>query len=163
MIIRLANAEDEDKISVLIARFRIELRGLKGIESDINIEEGKMEFREYMDKEYPIFVAENENKDLIGYLVCKTEDDVVWAESLYVLYEFRRKGVASKLYDKAEELARRLGEDQVYNWIHPNNHKIISFLSKRGYNVLNLIEIRKPSVNEKLIEKITVGEHEYNY
>ena len=25
-----------------------------------------MEFKEYVDKEYPIFVAENENKDLMG-------------------------------------------------------------------------------------------------
>lgn len=163
MIIRLANIEDENRVSILIARFRIDLNDLKGIESDINIEESKMEFREYMDKGYPIFVAENENKDLVGYLVCRTEDDVIWAESLFVASEGRRTGIASKLYDKAEELAKKLGEDQVYNWIHPNNHKIISFLSKRGYNVLNLIEIRKPSLNEKLIEKITVGEHKYSY
>lgn len=163
MIIRLANSKDEDKISVLIAKFRVELRGLKAVESDINIKESKMEFKEYVAKEYPIFVAEEEHKDLIGYLVCRIEDDVVWAESLYVLSEHRRKGVASELYGKAEELAKELGEDQVYNWVHPNNHKIISFLSERGYDVLNLIEIRKPSVNEKLIRKITVGEHQYNY
>lgn len=163
MIIRLANFRDEDKISVLIAKFRVELRGLKEVESNINIEESRMEFREYIDKGYPIFIAEDKNKDLVGYLVCRTEDDIVWAESLYVLSEHRRKGIASKLYDKAEGLANELGEDQVYNWVHPNNHKIISFLSKRGYNVLNLIEIRKPSVNEKLVEKITVGEHRYNY
>ncbi len=50
MIIRLANAGDEDKISILIARFRIELKGLKGMESDINIEKSMMEFSEYMDK-----------------------------------------------------------------------------------------------------------------
>ncbi|MDR7855152.1 GNAT family N-acetyltransferase [Tissierella sp.] len=163
MIIRLANIKDEDKIAMLIARFRIELKGLRGIDSDINIEESKMEFREYMDKGYLIFVAENGNKDLIGYLVCMIEDDVVWAESLFVASECRRAGIASRLYDKAEELAKKLGEDQVYNWIHPNNHGIISFLSKRGYNVLNLIEVRKPSINEKLIEKIRVGEHEYSY
>ena len=88
---------------------------------------------------------------------------MVWAEFLFVLSEYRRKGIASKLYDKAEELANELGEEQVYNWVHPNNHKIISFLSKRGYNVLNLIEIRKPSANEKLMERIRVGEYEYKY
>ena len=163
MIKTLADSADENQISVLIAKFRVELRGLKDVESDINIEESRMEFREYMDKEYAIFVAEDKNKNLMGYLVCRTEDDVVWAESLYVLSEHRRKGVASELYGKAEELAKELGEDQVYNWVHPNNHKIISFLSKRGYNVLNLIEIRKPSGNELLTQKINVGKYEYNY
>jgi len=55
------------------------------------------------------------------------------------------------------------GEDQVYNWVHPDNHKIIAFSAKRGYNVLNLIELRKPHPGEKLCQRIRVGEHEYNY
>jgi hypothetical protein len=40
---------------------------------------------------------------------------------------------------------------------------MITFLSKIGYDVLNLIEIRKPSKNEILTQKICVGNHEYNY
>lgn len=60
-------------------------------------------------------------------------------------------------------MAKRLGGDTVYNWVHPNNDKIIPFLLKRGYNVLNLIEIRKPSGNEFLTQKINVGKYEYNY
>ncbi|WP_406243159.1 hypothetical protein [Tissierella carlieri] len=40
---------------------------------------------------------------------------------------------------------------------------MISFLDKRRYNVLNLIEIRKSWKDEALIQKIKVGDHEYNY
>ena len=40
---------------------------------------------------------------------------------------------------------------------------MIEFLRKRGYTVLNLIEIRKPYQGETLTQKITVGEHEFDY
>ena len=163
MLIRPADSKDEYRLSLLISEFRVELERPKGAEPQADIEAGRREFREYLEKGYPMFVAENETQDLIGYLVCRIEDNIVWAESLFVLPECRRKGVASRLYDKAEELARELGEDTVYNWVHPNNHRIISFLAKRGYDVLNLIEIRKPLQNEKLTKKIKVGEYEYRY
>lgn len=44
-----------------------------------------------------------------------------------------------------------------------NNDKMIKFLSGMGYNVLNLIEIRKPWKDEALTQKICAGNHEYNY
>jgi hypothetical protein len=40
---------------------------------------------------------------------------------------------------------------------------MISFLLKRGYDVLNLVELRKPLDGEALTEKITVGSYEYRY
>lgn len=162
MIIRTAQFEDEEKISRLIAQFRVELKELKGIKSSVNIEQAREEFREYMEAKFPIFVAEK-NNELLGYLVCRIDDDVVWAESLFVSKSFRRKGIASRLYEEAEKIAKKLGGSTVYNWVHPNNDKIIPFLLKRGYNVLNLIEIRKPLDNEVLTQKISIGKYEYNY
>lgn len=40
---------------------------------------------------------------------------------------------------------------------------MIDFLRKRGYTVLNLIEIRKPYKGKKLTQTIAVGEHEFDY
>ena len=40
---------------------------------------------------------------------------------------------------------------------------MIALLRKRGYTVLNLIEIRKPYKGEKLTQVIQVGEHEFDY
>ena len=84
-------------------------------------------------------------------------------ESIFVREEYRRQGVAAALHGKAEEIAASYGNDTVYNYVHPNNHRMIEFLRKRGYTVLNLIEIRKPYQNEKLTQTITVGEHEFDY
>ncbi len=163
MIIRLARIEDEEKIARLIAEFRVELKQLKGIKSTPKIDQAKEEFREYIDAKYPIFVAEDNCKELLGYIVCKIDGNVVWAESLFVSNSARRKGIASKLYKEVEKIANQLGGDTVFNWVHPNNDKIIAFLSKMGYDVLNLIEIRKPRENEVLTEKISVGNHEFDY
>ncbi|GAA0127135.1 hypothetical protein UT300019_30390 [Clostridium sp. CTA-19] len=163
MNIRLANLNDKEKIAILIAQFRVDLKELKGIKSKFNIEQSKEEFEEYIEANYPIFVAEENNKELLGYLVCRIDNGTVWAESLFVSHDVRRNGIASKLYKKAEDIAKELGESTLYNWIHPNNDKVIKFLSKKGYNVLNLIEIRKPWDNEILTKTITVGNYEYNY
>lgn len=163
MLIRLAKIDDEEKISKLIAQFRVELKQLKGITSIPKIEQAKEEFREYIEAKYSIFVAEDNNKELLGYLVCKVDGSVVWAESIFVANSIRRNRIASKLYKEAENIAKELGGTTVFNWVHPNNDKMINFLSKMGYDVLNLIEIRKPWENEILTKKICVGNHEYNY
>ena len=163
MIIRSAKIGDEEKISRLIAQFRVELKQLKGITSIPRTDPAKEEFREFIEAKYPIFVAENDSKELVGYLVCRIDGSVVWVESIFVFNGERRSGVASEMYKEAENIAKKLGGTTVFNWVHPNNDKMIKFLSKMGYNVLNLIEIRKPWENEILTQKIYVGNHEYNY
>jgi len=40
---------------------------------------------------------------------------------------------------------------------------MIKFLEKQGYDVLNLIEIRKKRKNEEIKSKVKVNEHEFNY
>ncbi len=80
-----------------------------------------------------------------------------------MLPEYRRKGIGTALYEKAEEIAESLGSDTVYNWVHPNNDAIISFLKKRGYGVLNLIELRRKWKGEEPKMKIRVGRHEFDY
>lgn len=162
MQIRPADRNDVDAISELIARFRVTLAEFKGWTREPDIESGKKEFFEYLEKNYPIYVAIEDSK-MVGYIVCRVEDGVVWAESLYVLPEYRRRGIGTALYEKAEELAEDLGEDTVYNWVHPNNDVIISFLKNRGYSVLNLIELRRRWKGEKTSMKIKVGKHEFDY
>lgn len=163
MIIRLATKDDQDCVANLIAKFRVELKGLKGIKSTLKIDQAKEEFREYVESDFPIFIAEDEQKRLLGYLVCRVESGVVWVESLFVTPNSRRCGVASNLYQEAEKFAANLGEETVYNWVHPNNEKMIKFLANRDYNVLNLIEIRKSYKNEMFTEKIRIKNHEYYY
>lgn len=151
-----------DELAEMVALFRIELRSYKGITSKPNIEAGKEEMEEYLLAKFPVFVALVDD-NYAGYMVCRIQDDVVWVESIYVKEKYRRLGVATALHEKAEKLAEAYGNETVYNYVHPNNHRMIEFLKKRGYTVLNLIEIRKPYKGEKLTQTITVGEHKFDY
>ena len=151
-----------DALAEMVALFRVELRSYKGIVSKTNIEAGREEMEEYLAAGFPVFAAIMDG-EYAGYVVCRVDSQVVWVESIFVKVEYRRHGVATALHSKAEEIAASYGEDTVYNYVHPNNHRMIEFLRKRGYTVLNLIEIRKPYKGEKLTQTITVGEHEFDY
>ena len=159
-IIKITQVTDE--LAQLVALFRVELRSYKGIVSKPNIDAGREEMEEYLVAGFPVFAAVI-NGQYAGYVVCRVDSEVVWVESIFVKEKYRRQGVASELHSKAEELAASYGEDTVYNYVHPNNHRMIAFLRKRGYTVLNLIEIRKPYQGEQLTQTICVGEHEFNY
>lgn len=154
--------EDRDSIAMLISNFRVELQHLKNIESKPDFESALIEFDEYMKKGYPIYF-DKQDVNYTGYLVCRIEDSLVWVESIYVEPKFRKQGIASNLFEKAEELAKLLGEDMVYNYVHPNNQNIINFLAKRGYDVLNLIEVRKPHDNENFSTTVKVFDNEFRY
>ena len=151
-----------DAFAEMVALFRVELRSYKGIKSKPNIEAGREEMEEYLSAKFPVYAALVNGK-YAGYMVCRIDSEVVWVESIFVKEEYRRHGVATALHSKAEEIAASCGDDTVYNYVHPNNHRMIEFLRKRGYTVLNLIEIRKPHKDEKLTQTIAVGEHEFDY
>ena len=151
-----------DALAEMVALFRVELRSYKGITSRPNMEAGREEMEEYLSAKFPVFAALL-NGEYAGYVVCRIDNEVVWVESIFVKEEYRRKGIASALFGKAEEIATSYGDDTVFNYVHPNNHRIIQFLRKRGYTVLNLIEIRKPYKNETLTQTFTIGEHEFDY
>jgi ribosomal protein S18 acetylase RimI-like enzyme len=120
------------------------------------------ELVEYKDRGYPIFVAESDESALVGYLACRVDGDVVPAESLYVSPVYRRHGIGSALYAQAEGLAQEVGGDTVYNWVDPDNDGVIRFLKKRGYNVFNLIELRRQRPGEKPTGTMRVGEREFD-
>lgn len=151
-----------DALAEMVALFRVELRSYKGIISKPNIEVGREEMEEYLATGFPVFAALVDG-EYAGYVVCRIDNEVVWVESVFVKEEYRRHGVATALHSKVEEIAASYGEDTVYNYVHPNNHRMIEFLRKRGYTVLNLIEIRKPYQGEKLSQTFTVGEHKFDY
>ena len=155
-------SEVNDDLAEMVAFFRVELRSYKGIVSRPNVDAAREEMEEYLAVGFPVFAAIVDG-EYAGYVVCRVDSEVVWVESIFVKEEYRRHGVASALHSKAEEVAAFYGEDTVYNYVHPNNHRMIEFLRKRSYTVLNLIEIRKPYKGEKLTQTITVGEHEFDY
>ena len=153
---------DADRLAPLVADFRVTLNGYRGIASRPKVEAAKEELMEFLDAGFPIYAAEDGGA-LAGYMVCRIEEPCLWVEHLYVREEYRRKGAATLLFEKAEALAAAMGEDTVYNFVHPNNRGMIEFLRSKGYTVLNMIEIRKPYPGEQLKTTISVGDEVFDY
>lgn len=162
MSVQIAELNELDNIAPLIAKFRVELNSLKRICSDENIQAAKEELSDYLNRKYPVFIAKKESS-YIGYCVCRIDENVVWLESLYVLPEYRRTGIATKLFNTAQQLAKSYGEETLYIYVHPNNDGMIAFLRRNGYSTLNLIEIRKKYHNEAVNEQIKIGNNVFDY
>jgi ribosomal protein S18 acetylase RimI-like enzyme len=151
------------KLIPLIAQNAISLAKLKNREKEVDFEAANEDLEYYLRNKFPFFLAIDDDNKILGFTVCRIDENVVWDELLYVIPEERRKGIASALFKRAEQVAIELGGDTLYNWVHPNNEKIIPFLKKQGYEVLNFIEIRKKYPNETLTQRMKVGKHEYKY
>ena len=151
-----------DQTAELISLFRNQLRKYKGIDSTPDIVSASKELTSISkDENYPIYLC-LENEVVVGYMMLKI-DGVIWVEQIYVKESYRRKGIASLLYEEAEKRSKEIGEDTLFNCVHLNNEAIISFLKSKGYTVLNLIEIRKPYKNEKLNTIVKVGNNDFDY
>ena len=160
-IVKIDNS-NADKAAKLVADFRVTLRSYKGIRSQPDIGAGREEITEFLESGFPMFAAEDNGK-FIGYIACRIDEPCLWVEHIYVCEEFRLKGAASMLFDKAEEIAHSMGEDTVFNFVHPNNDGMIGFLRSKGYTVLNMIEIRKPYKGEELKTTIHVENNSFDY
>lgn len=156
------NMIDADRVAPLVAAFRVQLKSYKGITAQPNIEEGKEEILDFLKSGFPVYAAEDDGA-LLGYMVCRIDAPCLWVEHLFVNEACRRKGVATMLFGKAEELAAAMGEDTVYNFVHPNNESMIRFLRSKGYTVLNMLEIRKPYKGEKLTTTVHVEAETFDY
>ena len=160
-IVRI-NETSAARVVPLIAGFRAELRAFRGIVSEPDTEQAREEIAEFLEKGYPVYAA-IEGGETVGYIVCRIDAPCLWVEHIFVREDHRRRGTASLLFGKAEELAREMGDDTVYNFVHPNNEGMIAFLRSKGYTVLNMLEIRRPWTGEKLASKVRVDGNTFDY
>ena len=144
----------------LVFEMKIIMNRLNGSEKIVMMSEAMNEAEGYFTENRSVFVYKIKNK-MVGYSVLKIEDQVCWLDWLYVDPYYHGKGIASKLFDHPEEFARKLGNEQLYVWVHPDNHRMLKFLKKKGYDVLNLIEVKKEKHDFK--EKIQILENEFRY
>ena len=161
---RIININEDNVygLAYLCQDFRKTLAGFKQMKFEGDVDECVEELNYYLKRNYPIF-AVSDNGKYIGYCVCRIEEDVVFLESIFVRKENRHKGVGKILLDKASSIAKEYGNDTLYISVHPNNDEMLRFLRNNGYDVLNLIEVRKAYHDEQNNETYTIGNNTYKY
>ena len=142
---------DPESLCDMLRILHIIMNKLNQSEKIVMMSEAVREANGYFTENRRVFVYKIKNK-MVGYSVLKIEDQVCWLDWLYVDPDYQGKNIASKLFDHVEEISLKLGNDQLYIWVHPDNHRMLKFLKKKGYNVLNLIEVKKkkPSTSRSI-------------
>lgn len=163
MRVRQYEAADCGQVIRLVSEFRRSVDAFRGNEHEADLDSAAQELEDWLRPGFCVFVAEHEPGALVGFIVCRVADGVVWAESMYTDPAFRRKGVGSMLFQRANELAKENKHDTVYGWVHPNNDVIIAFLRHHGYDVLNLIEVRRAHDGEVLKDSVTIMRNSFRY
>ena len=127
----------------LLFRFFEELRRKQGWRSPLR-EEIEAEAKKALERN-DIVLMSYEGAEAVGFVRVSTrhEDAVFWIEEIFVLPKFRRKGIARKLVEAAENEVIKLGERSLYLFVLPQDKDAISFWKSMGYTTLNSIELVK--------------------
>ena len=126
----------------LVLEMRSVMDGLNQSTNNASVSEATQEADSYFSDNRLVFGI-FQDETIVGYSVLKVEDRVCWLDWIYVKPEHRGTKAASELFDYSEKVAKKIGSDQLYIWVHPDNHRMLKFLKKKGYDVLNLIEVKK--------------------
>jgi GNAT superfamily N-acetyltransferase len=151
---------NNDSFTKLVIDMRKVMQTLNQAEKATSILAARKEAESYLSDNHKVFVYQF-NEELVAYSVIKIEDQVCWLDWLYLKPEYRGTSVASDLFDHAETFAKELGNDQLYIWVHPDNQPMLKFLKKKGYDVLNLIEVKKEK--PKSTYKIDIFDNKFRY
>lgn len=148
------------ELVALVLEMRSAMDGLNQSTRNVSLSEATQQANSYFSNNRLVF-GMYQNETIVGYSVLKIEDSVCWLDWIFVRPDYRGTEIASKLFDHAEEFSLDLGNNQLYVWVHPDNHRMIKFLKKKGYDVLNLLEIKKEKSNYQ--EKIQIIGNKFRY
>jgi len=79
-------------------------------------------------------VAEDE-KNIVGFLIVTNHilSKKATFENMYILPDYREKGIASRLYNEAEKKMCDLGMKYVCSYVEERNEKTLNYLKKCGF------------------------------
>jgi len=84
-------------------------------------------------------IAENKPGTIIGSIMAGYEGHRGWINYLGVLPEHRKKGIARKLFETAEEKLKALGCPKINLQIRITNSDVLAFYEKIGFKSDNVV------------------------
>lgn len=80
-----------------------------------------------------ILVAEEDGKVVGNIFLIPFGSKIIWLFRLVVAKEFRRKGIATQLINRALEIVKGRGAQEVGFYVDSTNEELLSFYKKRGF------------------------------
>jgi GNAT superfamily N-acetyltransferase len=105
------------------------------------------------DESYILVAEPIAGGDLIGFCRYENHEGAFFGRELLVVENWRIRGVGTKLLHAVEDEIKKAGETNLYLSIVPRNIEALRFFVRRGYNILNTIELRAEWPQEKVQRK----------
>ncbi|MFX1582145.1 MAG: GNAT family N-acetyltransferase [Promethearchaeota archaeon] len=152
--VREYDVKDFAVLTNLVAEFFTFHRHLQG-RGPLPPEEAAIIIPQDMLQEFSqILVAETtEGKDVIGFCRVELHEGAYFLRELGVTENWRIRGVGTALLRAAEDYIRELGKSNLYLSVVPRNIDAVRFFVRRGYDILNTMELRTATAEEKIIRK----------
>lgn len=142
--IREATKEDIDNLAQLVLNFRNEHSRMIGGEGTFILDDAMEEVRRYLARDDTgYFVALDSSDKLIGFRRWELHDDFYFTRELYIIPDARRRGIAKALVRHFEKWVIEKGQDIASISCTPHNIAMIALAYSEGYDILNMIEMRK--------------------
>jgi GNAT superfamily N-acetyltransferase len=148
--IRKATVKDLESIQILNGKLCLNEHKKFDYTVDSNFpfsKQGKTYFLERITKKNGCVLVALENKKIIGYIAggitkqesYRTIEKLAEAENMFILEDFRNKGVGSELLDKFVDWCKSKNVNRIKVISSSANSKSISFYNKNGFSDYNLV------------------------
>lgn len=152
--IREYDVKDFVALSYLVADFFTFHRRLQGRGPLPPEEAATIIPRDMIQESSYVLVAEpQEGGDIIGFCRIEDHEGAFFLREIMVTENQRIRGVGTALLKAAEEHIKAKGRTNLYLSVVPYNIDAVRFFVRRGYNILNTIELRTETPDEKVQRK----------
>jgi ribosomal protein S18 acetylase RimI-like enzyme len=101
-----------------------------------------------------ILVAESSDTgEIVGFCRYERHQGAFFGRELCVLETKRDRGAGTALLRAVEKRIQEAGETNLFISVVARNAQALQFFAKRGYNILNMIEMRTPFADERVVRK----------
>lgn len=105
------------------------------------------------DESYILVAEPEEGGDIIGFCRYELHEGAYFLRELHVTENWRLRGVGTELLHEAEVEVRKIGQNNLYLSVVPRNTIALRFFIKRGYDIINTVELRSGLPDDKVQRK----------
>ena len=101
-----------------------------------------------------ILVAEtSDTSEIVGFCRYERHQGAFFGRELCVFETKRYRGAGTALLRAVEKRIQDAGEPNLFISVVARNAQALQFFAKRGYNILNMVEVRTPFPEERIVRK----------
>ncbi len=149
--IREYDVHDFVGLTELVAEFYTFHRQLTGRSPLPSEEAATIIPKEMLQESSYVLVAEpTDSKDVVGFCRIELHEGAYFLREIGVTENWRIRGVGTALLRAAEKYIKEAGKTNLYLSVVPRNIDAIRFFVRRGYDIINTLELRTEVSKEKI-------------